>query len=118
MIINKDQYNCPKCKKYYWFETSKEYTAVCPECKCNLTFKGNHDCDTELAEKMKNAPKYDPTEDPKSPFYIPVIKCPYCSATNLTKISAVGRAVSIGLFGLGSKKIGKQWHCNKCGSDF
>lgn len=46
------------------------------------------------------------------------IECPYCHATNIRKVSLAGRAVSAGIFGLGSKKIGKQWHCNKCGSDF
>lgn len=51
-------------------------------------------------------------------LYIPVIRCPYCQSTDTSKISAVGRVVSTGLFELGSKKIGKQWHCNKCGSDF
>ena len=118
MIINKDMYECPKCKKIYFFETSKEYTAICEDCKCSLIFLDNADYDTELAEKVKNAPKYDPTQDPNSPYYIPVIKCPYCSSTDTSKISAMGRVVSTGLFGLGSKKIGKQWHCNKCKSDF
>lgn len=46
------------------------------------------------------------------------IHCPYCNSTNITKISTVNRAVSVGMFGLASKKIGKQWHCNNCGSDF
>lgn len=46
------------------------------------------------------------------------VTCPYCHATNVRKISIASRAVSAGLFGLGSKKIGKQWHCNHCGSDF
>lgn len=46
------------------------------------------------------------------------IECPYCHATNVRKVSLAGRAVSAGIFGLGSKKIGKQWHCNRCGSDF
>lgn len=46
------------------------------------------------------------------------ITCPYCKATNIRKIGIVSRSVSAGLFGLGSKKIGKQWHCNNCGSDF
>lgn len=46
------------------------------------------------------------------------VKCPFCKSTNVTKISTVGRIVSVGLFGLGSKKIGKQWHCNNCKSDF
>ena len=46
------------------------------------------------------------------------VKCPYCKSPNVKKITTAGRAVSVGLFGLASKKIGKQWHCNKCGSDF
>lgn len=46
------------------------------------------------------------------------VKCPYCSSTNTSKISGIRRRVSIGLFGLGSSKIGKQWHCNNCNSNF
>lgn len=46
------------------------------------------------------------------------IHCPYCNSTNVTKISTVNRAVSVGMFGFASKKIGKQWHCNSCNSDF
>lgn len=44
--------------------------------------------------------------------------CPYCKSSDTKKISAAGRMFSAGLFGFGSKKIGKQWHCNGCGSDF
>ena len=46
------------------------------------------------------------------------IHCLYCNSSNVTKIGTVNRAVSVGMFGLASKKIGKQWHCNNCGSDF
>ena len=46
------------------------------------------------------------------------ITCPYCHGTSVRKVSLAGRAVSAGLFGLASGKIGKQWHCNSCGSDF
>lgn len=46
------------------------------------------------------------------------VTCPYCHATNIKKIGTGSRLMSIGLFGLGSKKIGKQFHCNKCGADF
>lgn len=45
-------------------------------------------------------------------------ECPYCQSKNTKKISTVGRATSFGLFGFGSSKLGKQWHCNKCGSNF
>lgn len=46
------------------------------------------------------------------------VSCPYCKSTNVRKIGIVSRGVSVGLFGLASKKIGKQWHCNQCKSDF
>lgn len=46
------------------------------------------------------------------------VECPYCHATNIRKISTTSRVASTLMFGLGSKKIGKQWHCDKCGSDF
>lgn len=48
----------------------------------------------------------------------PQIACPYCKSTNTSKIGVVGRSVSFGLFGFGSSKVGKQWHCNSCKSDF
>ncbi len=35
---------------------------------------------------------------------------------NLIQISTVSRAVSIGLLGFASSKIGKMHKCNKCGS--
>lgn len=47
-----------------------------------------------------------------------LVSCPYCKSTNVRKIGMVSRGVSVGLFGLASKKIGKQWHCNQCRSDF
>lgn len=48
----------------------------------------------------------------------PIITCPYCNSTNTRKIGIVSRSVSASIFGLGSKKIGKQWHCDHCNSDF
>lgn len=60
--------------------------------------------------KLKNNSNNIPTK--------PIITCPYCQSTNTKKIGVVGRSVSFGLFGFGSSKMGKQWHCNRCGSDF
>lgn len=45
-------------------------------------------------------------------------KCPYCGSFHTSKIGVVTRGVSVGLVGLASSKIGKQWHCNNCNSDF
>ena len=44
--------------------------------------------------------------------------CPYCNSTNLTKVSGTSRFASTLMFGIGSKKIGKQWKCNNCKSYF
>lgn len=46
------------------------------------------------------------------------VVCPYCHSTNTEKIGTVSRAVSISLVGAASSKLGKQWHCNNCKSDF
>lgn len=47
-----------------------------------------------------------------------IVKCPYCQSNNTKKIGIIGRSFSFGLFGFGSSKVGKQWHCNDCNSDF
>lgn len=44
--------------------------------------------------------------------------CPYCNSTNVTKVSGTSRLASTFLFGIGSKKVGKQWKCNNCKSYF
>lgn len=46
------------------------------------------------------------------------VECPYCHSKNTKKISTTSRLISTTLFGLGSKKLGKQFHCNNCGTDF
>lgn len=45
-------------------------------------------------------------------------KCIYCGSTQIRKIGIISRTISTELWGLGSKKIGKQFHCNSCGADF
>ena len=58
--------------------------------------------------------------DPKTAFKTAgnIPHCPICGSAKLSKISTLNRAVSVSLFGIFSKKIGKQWHCNQCGTDF
>ena len=63
--------------------------------------------------EYKTPSKLNSTTSPK-----PTITCPYCNSTNCKKLGAISRGVSFGLFGFGSGKIGKQWHCNSCKSDF
>ena len=47
-----------------------------------------------------------------------LVKCPYCGSTSCNKIGNIKRSLSVALFGIGSSKLGKQWHCNNCGSEW
>ena len=46
------------------------------------------------------------------------IICPYCKSNKCSRISILGRVVSVEFWGLASNKLGKQWHCEDCGSNF
>lgn len=47
-----------------------------------------------------------------------MVSCTYCGSTNISKIGFLERLGSAELWGLGSSKIGKQFHCNNCGANF
>ena len=47
-----------------------------------------------------------------TPLNIP--KCPTCGSTNIRRISTLDRAVSIGILGIFSGKIGKNYECLNC----
>ncbi len=47
------------------------------------------------------------------------IECPYCHATNVSKITMTSKAVHTALFGLFAVgRNSKNYHCDHCGSDF
>ena len=48
----------------------------------------------------------------------PSVECPYCHSHKVAKIDTVNRAVSTLAVGIASSKLGKQWHCHNCNSDF
>ena len=104
---------CQKCKntKFEPWDFNNTHFEICEKCG-------------SMYQKDSNG-EYVLYEIPKIPMTIskpkkqpPTIECPYCKSTNTSKIGVVGRSVSFGLFGFGSSKVGKQWHCNSCKSDF
>ena len=99
---------CKKCKRKY-----PKIFIKCPKCNQQLIKLSteNKQLDKQIIEIRKDMQEYQENQNSK-------IRCPYCQSTNVNKISTAGRVVSVGLFGLGSSKIGKQWHCNQCKSDF
>lgn len=51
---------------------------------------------------------------PKYRLTIDNPKCPHCKSTEIKKLDALDRAVSVGILGLGSNKINKSFQCKKC----
>ncbi len=45
-------------------------------------------------------------------------KCPTCNSTNIKKISGLSKVGSVAMWGILSRKVHKQWHCNSCGSEW
>ena len=103
-------YKCPKCNKYTIFvnEQNDEPSKKCKHCgSTELNFYNKIDVDEAHRQ-------YDPILNPQKPK----VECPYCKSTNTKKIGTVNRIMSTSLFGFGSGKLGKQWHCCNCRSDF
>lgn len=46
------------------------------------------------------------------------VQCPYCNSKKVIKLTTLDRTSSVVVSGLASGKIGKQWHCHNCDSDF
>lgn len=137
---------CPKCLKVYkhqavfCFTYGKNEHGQWLSCRGNstestiveMTFDTQEEFDAFMADPArKEDPLYDEDyhqakiwEDNYTPAKMPSttiggrVSCPFCKATSVSKIGTVSRSVSFGIFGFGSSKIGKQWHCNKCGGNF
>jgi hypothetical protein len=77
-----------------------------------------------LADIMKETKSIPTDFVPKWPFKSKVksdydVECPYCHSTDTKKISDTSKAMHTAMFGIFSvSRNNKQWHCNKCGSDF
>jgi len=103
-----------------YFQTNVKYNTICPTCKneMQLLWEHNYKPNNGLsAIKSSNAKKEINTEFCGTD--IPTVECPYCHSTDTKKISSLSKAGSVTLFGVFALgKTSKQWHCNKCGSDF
>lgn len=122
---------CPKCARF-------KVPRTCPFCNTQQI-----ETETTLEEVMGMSEKqeeelinhyietlikdtYDPearayreaNEEPVFAHYVHEDKptCPSCGSSRISQIGTVSRAVSVGIFGLASSKIGKTHRCNNCGA--
>lgn len=90
---------CTKCGEYYEIGELKEN--VCPKCGCTELLGENEYFAREVGFVEQPTPKNVP-------------KCPTCGSTNVRRISTLDRAVSVGILGIFSGKIGKNYECLNC----
>lgn len=102
IVFMKEKTNCSTEEAYEVYKELKQMVKAKP---LQQWERDKYEKEYKHSTQQQNPPK-------------PQITCPYCNSTNTKKISTVSRAGSILGFGILSKKIGKQWHCNNCGSDF
>ena len=90
---------------------------ICPHCGFSMIkYKQKTE---ELERKRSDLQRINQNNVSLSSYHSSAsVTCPYCKSINVKKISTSSRAVSTLAFGIMSKKIGKQWHCNNCKSDF
>ena len=95
---------CKNCKRKY-----PKIFIKCPKCNQQLIKLSteNKQLDKQVNEIRKEIQEYQENQS-----NIP--KCPTCGSTNVKHISTLNRAVSIGVFGLFSSKIGKNYECLNC----
>lgn len=95
---------CKNCKRKY-----PKIFIKCPKCNQQLIKLSteNKQLDKQVNEIKKEIQEYQENQS-----NIP--KCPTCGSTNVKHISTLNRAVSIGVFGLFSSKIGKNYECLNC----
>lgn len=115
-IVKEPFTECPLCGTKYDLPVTK-CTAKNKKWKSICGFDYRAIDDTEEIAKM-NEEKERKQEELLSQQPSNQVHCPYCNSTNVNKLSSTKKAMSIIGFGILSNKIGKQWHCNNCKSDF
>ena len=95
---------CKNCKRKY-----PKIFIKCPKCNQQLIKLST---ENKQLDKQVNEIRKEIQEQQEKQSNIP--KCPICGSTNVKYISTLNRAVSIGVFGLFSSKIGKTYECLNC----
>ena len=105
-------YQCPNCGRTY---TEFDNTFYCGTCNYRLLKKENV---KEIKHPELSKREYHIIGKIPDPNRA-VVECPYCHSTDTKKITNTSKAVHTALFGIFSiGRNSKNFHCNKCGSDF
>lgn len=71
-----------------------------------------------IREARRDSLNYQADKFVKSVQESNVPKCPTCQSTDIKKISGLSKAGNVVMWGIFSRKVHKQWHCNNCDSEW
>lgn len=112
-------YECKKCNKTVHFFSNEEYSTQCKTCKNEMIFRSENNYNPKSGLNAINARKAGSSIGNTTVKSKPTVECPYCHNKDTKKISGMSKAGAVALFGIFALgKTSKQWHCNKCNSDF
>lgn len=114
------EYGNPDFYSSYWFDKYESLTGDVAD-RCGDDLKQHMQ-----ATYGKNSPAYQQAvvqncinaERARKEESSNIPKCPTCSSTDIKKISDLSKAGSVAMWGIFSRKVHKQWHCNSCGSEW
>ena len=109
-------YMCPKCNQIQFFNAENIPSIMCPECKVEMQNMGSDFVDSEEERRKKEQFQRGLKQVLENPE--PIIYCPSCNSMNTSKISTTSKVLNTAIFGIFGTKRHKQWHCNRCNSDF
>ena len=66
--------------------------------------------------QLQSHEKHIPSQLQSHEKHIP--KCPVCGTPNIKRIPGISKVGSVALWGIFSRKVRKQWHCDNCGSEW
>ena len=96
---------CPLFDKYVRFQNPEKYDRIKKQNEEALAAHAARETQNELNEWQLSRRDG-------------AVQCPYCKSWDTDPISTASRVASVALVGVASGKIGKQFHCNKCGANF
>lgn len=117
---------CDRCSKIIAINKnlSITFTSIRPE-YCVLNDNKTIKCDcgnvsnNRLIKQKEDTQMIKVKSTPSQPINNFKVECPYCHSSNVKKISGLSKAGNVALWGIFAiGKVGKQWHCNNCKSDF
>lgn len=107
----KHRYVCSSCFKVCDF-SEKESDFFCPKCGEKMLYRQTMEMDSVTNEIINCYVEEDRKRKNPAPSFV-IVECPYCHSTNTRKISGFAK---LGTLSWGATP--KEWHCNRCDSDF